>query len=306
MRLQTARPRTPAAIGLVGLLAALAFVVAGPTTAALAHVSLVATYPGDGERLDVVPDAITLAFDGDLAQGGSISVTGPDGNDHVDAAPQIDGPRAEVPLTGEVVGGAYQVEFALIAGDGHEATGGFAFTINERAVEGVPDPEKAPAPEPTEPDQDDAAPTEAPTEAGTPDGTEEDAPAATDEPTAEGTVTEDPVTEEVDDAEAADEVEDTSATEPAPIDVAATPEPTPEAATATAPPTEAATAPEPAAPAATSTPGADDAGTELAAAEGDDGGGGSTAAIVAAVLVLLVIGGGAALWSRRRGDQQPS
>lgn len=106
---------------------------------AAAHVELVATDPADGSLLEAPPSAMVIAFSGDLQAGaGSVQVVAADGTDIASGPPVIEGPRAEVGLSADAAPGDYTVSYALVAADGHETTGEFAFTITAPAAAPTP------------------------------------------------------------------------------------------------------------------------------------------------------------------------
>lgn len=164
-----------------------------PALPAAAHVHLVATTPDDGETLDEAPSEIVLAFDGPLLDEGSVTVTGPEGIDVATGDPAIDEERAEVSVDAEWIPGEYHVQFDLVAGDGHDATGEFTFNLTDAAatVPAVPEPD----------DADDAEPTEDAEPADEPEPTDDAEPTEAAEPTDEPEPTEDAEPADADDTE---------------------------------------------------------------------------------------------------------
>lgn len=125
---------------------------------AAAHVELVATDPEDGSSLEGPPSTVVIAFSGDLqTDTGTVQVADAAGTDVVSGPLVIEGPCVEVPLAGDAAPGDYTVTYALIAGDGHETTGEFSFTIT--APEPTPTPTQTPEASPTEDDHAGHAPT---------------------------------------------------------------------------------------------------------------------------------------------------
>jgi copper transport protein len=125
-------------VALVALL--LCGLVAGAPLAG-AHAYLSESDPANGERVEALPEAVTLSFSGDGVQLAEVSVTGPDGED-VSGEATIDPDEAQrvtVPIedgAGEGnVEGVYTVEWEVLADDGHTTAGTFLFTVGDEPLD---------------------------------------------------------------------------------------------------------------------------------------------------------------------------
>lgn len=99
-----------------------------PETAA-AHGSLLAAEPAPMTTVDIAPPEVALFFGGViLAEGSSLTVTGPDGRP-IDAGDvRVDGAAMRVSLRRARPAGTYAVFWQIRAADGHEDRGAFAFS----------------------------------------------------------------------------------------------------------------------------------------------------------------------------------
>ncbi|MFT4232969.1 MAG: copper resistance protein CopC [Leucobacter sp.] len=154
-----ARSRTSSPASTGRLIAASALLAATPVLGvaapALAHDQLEGTTVIT-DQADGSVDALRLTFsDSVLELGTEITVTGPDGADATDGAPQIDGPDVTQPLVDDLIPGDYLGAWRVVSSDGHPIDGGFSLTIPQ-------DPAQEPVIEPrdlenTDGDLDDAA-----------------------------------------------------------------------------------------------------------------------------------------------------
>jgi len=104
----------------------LAFLSAGP---AFAHTRLDDTTPGDGQKLTVVPGAVSLTFSGEVLKlGAAVKVKGPDGTAAVGAA-KLKGRTVSWPLTVDLTNGKYTVSWRVTSADGHPIDGKFGFVL---------------------------------------------------------------------------------------------------------------------------------------------------------------------------------
>ncbi|ELZ03041.1 copper resistance CopC/CopD family protein [Natrialba asiatica] len=118
-------------------LAVAAFVLTSFATPVAAHAYLSDSNPANGERIDSVPDEITLSFSGDGVQVADATVTGPDGAD-VSGAAEIDADDSQlvrVPIESSAdeddAEGLYSVEWEILADDGHTVSGSFVFSVGD-------------------------------------------------------------------------------------------------------------------------------------------------------------------------------
>ncbi|ELZ04543.1 copper resistance CopC/CopD family protein [Natrialba aegyptia] len=126
--------------GLVALAVA-ALVLTSLATPVAAHAYLSDSDPANGERIDAVPDEITLSFSGDGVQVADATVTGPDGAD-VSGAAEIDADDSQlvrVPIERSAdendAEGLYSVEWEILADDGHTVSGSFVFSVGDEPLD---------------------------------------------------------------------------------------------------------------------------------------------------------------------------
>ncbi|SNR28275.1 hypothetical protein SAMN06265360_101192 [Haloechinothrix alba] len=116
-----------------GTLAALvaACAVLGLATPAAAHNVLVSSEPEDGVSLDSSPETVTLTFDQAVQDSdvNQIAVTGPDGEQWVDAPPDVDGNEVSVPLGELGPAGEYVIGYYVLSADGHPVGDEIPFTL---------------------------------------------------------------------------------------------------------------------------------------------------------------------------------
>lgn len=130
------RLRRGAALLAAAAAAALLGTAAAP--AALAHDQLISSDPEDGAELDTAPSEILLTFSADIGDGGNaVVVNGPDGTDHAEGSPEVDGPDATVPVGPLTEAGEYTVAYRMVSSDGHVVEDDFAFTLTDAAVAGA-------------------------------------------------------------------------------------------------------------------------------------------------------------------------
>lgn len=112
--------------------AAIAIAVAIMPAAALAHAELLSSSPAAGDTLTTPPEAVTMAFDGELTPDGTgFTVTGPHGDVVGEGGLDLTvAERNEIHGDLEVDGpGTYTVLWTAVAADGHEQSGDFTFTV---------------------------------------------------------------------------------------------------------------------------------------------------------------------------------
>ena len=103
---------------------------------ASAHATLVATTPGDGERLESPPAEVTLEFsEGVSVDAGYVRVLGP-GGERVDAgAPVEDGGVITAPLRSGLPDASYTVSYRVVSEDAHPISGAYAFVVGDGQLE---------------------------------------------------------------------------------------------------------------------------------------------------------------------------
>lgn len=103
---------------------------------ASAHAILVATTPGDGERLESPPAEVTLEFsEGVSVDAGYVRVLGP-GGERVDAgAPVEDGGVITAPLRSGLADASYTVSYRVVSEDAHPISGAYAFVVGGGELE---------------------------------------------------------------------------------------------------------------------------------------------------------------------------
>ncbi|MFN8041061.1 MAG: copper resistance protein CopC [Acidimicrobiales bacterium] len=127
----TAARLARAAVVLAGVLAALV-ALAGP---AAAHAVVVASSPGDRERLTTPPKDVRITFSEDVTTvGKGLQVVGRDGNAVDDGSPtQPDGKTLAVGLPADLRDGTYTASYRVISADGHPVSGAIVFAVGEGA-----------------------------------------------------------------------------------------------------------------------------------------------------------------------------
>lgn len=121
--------RTLPALGAAALLAL--GVSLGTAAPALAHDELVSTeVVMDADA--GTPESLVLTFsDVVLEVGTEIHVTGPDGSDATDGAPEHDARDVIQPLADDLAPGDYDVVWRVVSSDGHPIEGALSFDVTE-------------------------------------------------------------------------------------------------------------------------------------------------------------------------------
>jgi methionine-rich copper-binding protein CopC len=97
---------------------------------AFAHAELVRTSPIDGQRLDVPPAEVVLEFTEPVRLiVGGIRLLDSGGQPLSTAAPQVDGVRVTLPLSGDLPSGTYVVSWRVLSSDTHPVAGALAFGV---------------------------------------------------------------------------------------------------------------------------------------------------------------------------------
>lgn len=108
---------------------------------ALAHTELTASDPADGSVITVAPDEVVLTFGGELDDGATFTVTGPDGEEVGSGSLDLEVAERNV-VRGEVdvaASGEYTVAWSVIGDDGHEVEGEVTFTYDPEDEATTPD-----------------------------------------------------------------------------------------------------------------------------------------------------------------------
>ena len=109
-----------------------AVLLAAAAAPAAAHTALEASSPADGGRIDAAPSQVLLRFTEPIVTtGAGVVVVGPDGRPYQSGAPQVSGDELTQPLKSLGPPGVYQVEFRIVANDGHPEVGEIRFTLTE-------------------------------------------------------------------------------------------------------------------------------------------------------------------------------
>jgi methionine-rich copper-binding protein CopC len=99
-------------------------------TPVAAHTALESSSPGDGARIGVAPDQITLEFTGPIrTRLSKLSVRGPGGERFELGSPQATSDTVTQLLRPLGAAGKYQIVFRVVARDGHPLTGTIEFTL---------------------------------------------------------------------------------------------------------------------------------------------------------------------------------
>jgi methionine-rich copper-binding protein CopC len=120
---------TGLAAGVLFLLGLLSF-----PSPALAHASLLASTPEQGEVLDALPAQVALEFTEDLAQPAYVIVRSPDGVPVTVGAPEVSGAVVTQDLVRDGLLGTYSIAYRVVSEDGHPLTGEVLFSVGEPAA----------------------------------------------------------------------------------------------------------------------------------------------------------------------------
>lgn len=119
----------------------------GPPMAALAHTELTESSPADGAQLDEPPTEVVLAFEGEVSEDSTFTVTDADGTEVGNGELDLDVADRNV-LRGDVTiteDGTYIVAYSIVGEDGDPIEGKLSFTVGE-ADPGTTPPNTAMAP----------------------------------------------------------------------------------------------------------------------------------------------------------------
>jgi methionine-rich copper-binding protein CopC len=121
---------------LSSVLAAVVATVLSTAAPAWAHTRLVSSTPSAGASAEAPGEVVLVFSDPVQPTLSALSVTGPDGQEHVAGTPSPggDGSSVSQALQGPLDAGTYRVAYRVLAADGHPITGSFAFTVAAPAV----------------------------------------------------------------------------------------------------------------------------------------------------------------------------
>jgi copper resistance protein C len=115
--------------------------------AIFAHSHLEVSTPEDGEVITENIDSITLTFDGNVEQGSTIELFGPDGQTVPIEEIIVTDTEVIGKISNELENGNYRVVWSIISADGHQMEGEFSFEINVPETETPVDPNDQENPE---------------------------------------------------------------------------------------------------------------------------------------------------------------
>jgi copper transport protein len=119
-------------VALLGAWFAIGIAFAGP---AAAHATLVSTDPGEGARLESVPDRVTLEFSESVTLGaGYARVLSADGAQVDTGAAAVDGRVLTIPLRSDLPEGGYLVTYRVVSADSHPISGAYSFAVGDGAL----------------------------------------------------------------------------------------------------------------------------------------------------------------------------
>jgi copper transport protein len=102
-------------------------VAAGPASA---HAELVASTPGNGERLVEAPDEVVLEFTESVGLlAGGLQLLDADGNRVDTPQPVAEGTTVRWAMPANLGDGAYLVNWRVVSGDSHPVAGAFSFGV---------------------------------------------------------------------------------------------------------------------------------------------------------------------------------
>lgn len=120
-----------------------------------AHTELIGSNPASGQRLDAAPERVELTFNQALlGSGAAVRLRDSAGATVATEAAVVQGAAVTVQLPAALAGGAYEVTWRVVAGDGHPIEGRFSFAVAAAAaptVAATTTPEAALTAGPTEP-----------------------------------------------------------------------------------------------------------------------------------------------------------
>ena len=155
VRTSPARPASLLALCGALLLAAL---LALPAPAQ-AHDTLLSTDPEDGATLETSPEDIDLTFSADILEVSPlVRITDEDGTELAEIVPTIEGPVATATLEEPLPAGTHEIQWRVVSSDGHPIEGTFSLTVEQDSSEPAETGEHEEASEPAASDAGGAEP----------------------------------------------------------------------------------------------------------------------------------------------------
>lgn len=114
---------------LLTVLAIVVFCLAIPAPA-LAHATLVASSPRDGDQLQSLPGQVRFEFSEKMSAPAYVVVTTPDGTSATVGDPDVEGALVSQQLT-DGPDGAYVIAYRAVSKDGHPLTGEIDFLVGD-------------------------------------------------------------------------------------------------------------------------------------------------------------------------------
>jgi copper resistance protein C len=102
--------------------------IAGSSTAALAHAAVREASPAANSTVKGSPAEIRIRFTKEIADGSTITVTGPTGRVE-NGQPMVEPYVMRIGLK-PMVAGQYKVQWHAMSADGHETDGSYTFTVS--------------------------------------------------------------------------------------------------------------------------------------------------------------------------------
>jgi methionine-rich copper-binding protein CopC len=100
-----------------------------------AHTELIGSDPASGQRLDAAPERVELTFNQTLlGSGAAVRLRDSAGATVATEAAVVQGAAVTVALPAGLAGGAYEVTWRVVAGDGHPIEGRFSFAVAAAAA----------------------------------------------------------------------------------------------------------------------------------------------------------------------------
>ncbi|NMA76767.1 MAG: copper resistance protein CopC [Actinomycetales bacterium] len=154
---RTAPARPASLLALCGALL-LAALLALPAPAQ-AHDTLLSTDPEDGATLETSPEDIDLTFSADILEVSPlVRITDEDGTELAEIVPTIEGPVATATLEEPLPAGTHEIQWRVVSSDGHPIEGTFSLTVEQDSSEPAETGENEEASEPAASDAGGAEP----------------------------------------------------------------------------------------------------------------------------------------------------
>ena len=126
---------------------------------AQAHDTLLSTDPEDGATLETSPEDIDLTFSADILEVSPlVRITDEDGTELAEIVPTIEGPVATATLEEPLPAGTHEIQWRVVSSDGHPIEGTFSLTVEQDSSEPAETGENEEASEPAASDAGGAEP----------------------------------------------------------------------------------------------------------------------------------------------------